>query len=489
VYFEYIVVSKRIPGKNIMRILIILVLAALFPVAGLSKGEHPPNFIVIFTDDQGYQDVGCFGSPDIATPHLDRMARAGMRFTSFYVAAPVCTPSRAALLTGKYPKRLGMAKGVLFPHSGGNGLPPGEITLADHLKQKNYATACFGKWHLGHMDHVLPTAQGFDTYYGIPYSNDMWLAPELKPAGDIQLLEGVTLEQMKKMGAKKATKESRWKVPLMRDNEIVEFPAAQATLTKRYAEEAVRFIGQNKETPFFIYLAPAMPHIPLFASEAFKGRSKAGLYGDTIEEIDWAVGQVNQALEKHGLAENTLVVFTSDNGPWLSYGDHGGRALPLHNGKGSTFEGGQRVPCIMKMPGTIPAGTTCSELASTIDLLPTFGTLAGLPVDHLIDGADISDLLKGKPGAKTPHEFFLYYLHNDTLSAIRMGDWKLILSVPVQGYSQKVEKKQYSRETFEPELYNLRDDIGETRNLYKEHPEIAEKLLARARAEHEKLIQ
>ncbi len=472
---------------KLRRFLTVVGLAIAIPVVGITSENPLPNFIVIFTDDQGYQDVGCFGSPDIATPHLDRMAAEGMRLTDFYVAAPVCTPSRAALLTGKYPKRLGMAKGVLFPHSGDRGLPPDEITIADHLKQKNYATACIGKWHLGHLDKYLPTAQGFDTYYGIPYSNDMWLAPELKAAKEIQLLNGTTLEQMDAMRGKKATKESRWKVPLMRDNEIVEFPADQATLTKRYAEEAIRFIEQNKDQPFFIYLTPAMPHIPLFASEAFKGKSQAGLYGDTIEEIDWAVGQILHSLEKEGLAENTLVVFTSDNGPWLSHGENGGHALPLHNGKGSTFEGGMRVPCIMKMPGTIPAGSTCSELASTIDLLPTLGKLAGLPVDHEIDGCDISDLIQGNPSAKTPHDFFLYYLHNDTLSAIRMGDWKLILSVPVQGYSQKVEPMKYSTKTFEPELYNLRDDIGETKNRYNDHPEIAEKLLKRARLEAAKL--
>jgi arylsulfatase A len=463
------------------------IIFALFPLLGYTAEKRPPNFVIIFTDDQGYQDVGCFGSPDIATPHLDQMAREGMRFTDFYVAAPVCTPSRAALLTGKYPKRLGMAKGVLFPHSGDKGLPPEEITIADLLKKKNYATACIGKWHLGHTTHVLPTAQGFDTYYGIPYSNDMWLAPELKPAKDIKLREGITLEQMKTMGAPKATKESRQKVPLMRDNVIVEFPADQTTLTKRYAEIAVQFIEQNKDKPFFIYMTPAMPHIPLFASKAFKGKSKAGLYGDTIEEIDWAVGQVLQALEKQGLSENTLVIFTSDNGPWLSHGDHGGHALPLRNGKGSTFEGGMRVPCIMKMPGTIPAATTCSEPIGTLDLLPTIGHLAGIPFDHKIDGADASNLLKGKAGAKAPREFFLYYLHNDTLSAIRMGDWKLILSVPAIGYSQKVEPKKYKKETFEPELYNLREDIGETKNLYSEHPEIVEKLLNRARIEAAKL--
>lgn len=472
-----------------MKHALLFILALALPIIGKSTEKRPPNVIIIFTDDQGYQDVGCFGSPDIATPNLDQMAAEGMLFTDFYSASPVCTPSRAGLLTGKYPQRLGMAKGVLFPHSGKKGLAPAEITIAELLKKKNYATACIGKWHLGHMDHVLPTAQGFDSYYGIPYSNDMWLAPELKPAQDILLRDDISMEQFKTMGTKKPNKEGRQKVPLMRNTEIIEFPADQTTLTKRYAEEAVKFIGENTENPFFLYMTPAMPHIPLFASEAFKGKSKAGLYGDTIEEIDWAVGQIFQSLEKHGLTKNTLIVFTSDNGPWLSYGEHGGRALPLHNGKGSTFEGGQRVPCIMKMPGTIPAGATCSEMTGTLDLLPTIGKLADIPVEHTIDGADASDLLKGVDGAKSPRDFFLYYLMNGKLTCIRMGDWKLIMDVPAISYSQKVESKDYTKGPFNPELYNLREDIGETKNLYKEHPEIAEKLLARAKAEHEKISQ
>ena len=462
------------------------VVVVLFPLMNV-VAERLPNFVVIFTDDQGYQDVGCFGSPNIATPHLDQMAKEGMRFTSFYVGAPVCTPSRAALLTGKYPKRLGLAKGVLFPNSGNRGLAPAEITIADQLKKKNYATICIGKWHLGHLDPYLPMAQGFDRYYGIPYSNDMWLAPELKMAKDLKLTAGVTREQLELMRQKKVQKGSRQKVPLMRDNLVVEFPAEQTTLTKRYTAETIRFIEKNKDRPFFVYLTPAMPHIPLFASESFQGKSKGGLYGDTIEEIDWAVGQILRCLEREGLSENTLVVFTSDNGPWLSQGKNGGHALPLHNGKGSTFEGGMRVPCIMRMPGTIPAGTTCSELALTLDLLPTFSRMAGLPMEHPIDGKDIFDLIRGKSGAKTPHEFLLYYLQNGTLSAIRMGDWKLIFSVPVVGYSQRVETKKYSKKTFEPELYNLSNDIGEIHNLYSQYPEIANKMLQRAHLEAAKL--
>jgi arylsulfatase A-like enzyme len=441
--------------------------------------QPPPNFIVIFTDDQGYQDLGCYGSPDIATPHIDRMAARGMRFTDFYVACPVCTPSRGALLTGKYPDALGPAKGVLFPHSD-SGLPPEEITIAELLKRKDYATACIGKWHLGHRDPFLPTSQGFDLFYGLPCSNDMWLDPELKAADDIVLTGGMTLEKMESLRSWKENEENNDLVPLMRGNRIVEFPADQATLTRRFAEEVIGFIEQKKQQPFFVYFAPAMPHIPLFASEEFKGKSKGGLYGDTIEEIDAAVGRILQYLDEQGLSENTLVVFASDNGPWLSMGERGGRALPLAGGKGSGLEGGVRVPCIMQMPGTIPAGAICSEPAGTIDLLPTFGKLADLPVSHPIDGKDIGHLLRGEFGASSPHEFILYYLPNDGFCAIRMGDWKLIHSMPSTTWWQKHAARKYDPNAFGPELYNLSEDIGETRNLYNAYPEIAERLMQRA---------
>jgi arylsulfatase A-like enzyme len=460
------------------------------PASIQADPSSPPNFIVIFTDDQGYQDLGCFGSPTISTPNLDQMAADGVRFTDFYVAAPLCSPSRGALLTGKYPARLGIAKGVFMPKSK-NGLAPQEITIADMLKQKDYTTACIGKWHLGHLKPFLPLQQGFDLFFGIPYSNDMWLAPGLKSAVDIKLTDGMTLEQMKVLCSEHRTPENAGRVPLMRGNEIVEFPAEQDVLTRRYTEEAVRFIAQNKETPFFIYFTPSMPHVPLYASERFRGKSRGGLYGDAVEEIDWAVGEIFQCLEKNGLSENTLVVFTSDNGPWLSRGKDGGHALPLRNGKGSVFEGGLRVPCIMKMPGTIPAGIVCSELATTMDLLPTFGNMADVPLPKNLDGKDIQDLITAKPGAKSPHDVFLYYSLDGKPSAIRQGDWKLVFGIPVIGYSRDADPKQYPENPadFKPELYNLGDDIGETVNVYDQYPELAERMLKRAQREIQEVSQ
>lgn len=461
-------------------------------VSSLAKvSDHKqPNFVIIFADDQGYQDLGCFGSPDIATPNIDGMAKNGMRFTDFYVASPVCTPSRAGLLTGRYPKRFGMDKGVLFPTSE-TGLPPSEVTIAEMLKPKGYATACIGKWHLGHLKQFLPTSQGFDSYYGVPYSNDMYLGIGLDYAKDIKLRENMTLEGMKDILAqKRGGKSGRQKVPLMRDEQVIEFPADQTTLTRRYAEEAVRFIEANKDQPFFIYMTPAMPHVPLFASEAFKGKSKGGLYGDTVEEIDWAVGEVLKCLEANRLSENTLVIFTSDNGPWLSKGEDGGHALPLRNGKGSTFEGGLRVPCVMSMPGTIPTGVDCSEISSTIDLLPTFAKFAGVVPEQTLDGVDLSPLLKAESFESAPRTSMLYQHYGGYLSAIRVGDWKLVLANPVTGYAQKFETKVYPKgkgQLKEFELYNLREDIGEQNNMVSKYPERVARMLERAMAEDARL--
>ena len=372
--------------------------------SGRAVGDRP-NFVIIFTDDQGYEDVGCFGSPLIRTPNLDRMAAEGMKFTDFYVASAICSPSRAALMTGCYPPRVGITR-VLFPRDKG-GLDPEETTIADVLKTRGYATACIGKWHLGHLPQFLPTRQGFDYYFGIPYSNDMRYGE-----GDPTL----------------ADKYRGGDVPLMRNEEIIELPANQETITKRYTAEAVNFIAKNKDKPFLLYLPHTMPHIPLHASEQFRAKSRRVLYGDVIEEIDFGVGRILAALKEHGLDENTLVIFTSDNGPWLSKALHGGSALPLRGGKFTTFEGGMRVPCIMRWPAKIPAGSVCSEPCATIDILPTLAQLAGvaLPQDRIIDGKDIWALMTGAPGSKSPREAFYYY-KGERLEAVRCGKLKLAL--------------------------------------------------------------
>jgi arylsulfatase A len=392
---------------------------------GASKDR--PNFIIIFTDDQGYQDIGCFGSPNINTPNLDRMAAEGMKFTDFYVAASVCSPSRAALLTGCYPPRVGITK-VLFPRDN-IGLNPDEITIADILKARGYAAACVGKWHLGHLPQFLPMRQGFDSYYGIPYSNDM------------------RIKRGKKSGP-----------PLMRNEDIVEHPVNQSTLTLRYTEQSIKFITENKDRPFFLYLPHTMPHIPLFASEKFEGKSKHGLYGDVIEEIDWSVGEILKTLKELGIDEKTLVLFTSDNGPWLSKRANGGSALPLRDGKFSTYEGGMREPCIARWPGKVPAGKVCNEICASIDLLPTFAKLAEgeVPLDRVIDGKDIWPLMSGRPGAKSPHKAYFYYRGNN-LEAVRGGKWKL-------------------RRTKKTELYDLEADISEQNNVAAEHPAIVKRL-------------
>ncbi|MDV7139185.1 sulfatase [Maribacter sp. TH_r10] len=415
------------------------------------KKTEKPNVILIFTDDQGYQDVGVFGSPLISTPNLDTMASNGMKFTDFYSASSVCSPSRAALLTGAYPPRIGVPE-VLWPNIPG-GLSNEELTIADMLKTQEYATACIGKWHLGDRDQYMPTAQGFDMYYGIPYSNDMSVYPEAKVSKHILFREGMTMDSLRQEKWRKG------KVPLTEQNEIIEYPVDQNTLTQRYTKKAVKFIEEHKEGPFFLYLAHSMPHIPLHASEAFKGKSKRGLYGDVIEEIDWSVGEILKTLDTLGLDDNTLVIFTSDNGPWDLKNGHGGSAYPLRGYKFDTYEGGMREPMIAQYKGKIPANTVCNELASTIDILPTLAYLthSDLP-EKPIDGKNIWKLLSGKK-SKSPHykEGFYYYKES-TLEAVRKGDWKL--RVTTDGVA----------------LYNLKEDISESRNIASEHPKIVEKL-------------
>lgn len=440
--------------------------------------SRPPNFIVIFTDDQGYGDLGCFGSPNIETPHIDRMAAEGIRFTAFY-AAPFCGPSRAQLMTGSYPPRVSHA------HNNGPGsrigLHPGEITIADALQSRGYATMHIGKWHLGDAPEFLPTRQGFDQFFGIPYSNDMWhYHPKMPPRED----EDERMKAARKRAAYTgfAGEGSYYaegggfpnKLPLMRNEEVIEEDPDQRELTTIYTAEAQKFIGENQFRPFFVYLAHAMPHVPLFVSKKFDGKSARGLYGDVISEIDWSTGQILERLKELDLDRRTLVVFTSDNGPWLGYGIDGGSAGPLRDGKGSTWEGGVRVPGIMRWPGHIPGGIRTTAIAGTHDLLPTFAHLAGadLPADRVIDGRNLWPLLSGETSGG-PHEFFHYFAGGGrggrpNFRAIRNERWKLILAREGEALSGV-------------ELYDLGRDVGETRNRIEDHPEIARELEARAR--------
>ena len=448
---------------------VILLFAAMWmsPEIGAETVQRPPNFVVIFCDDLGYGDLGCFGHPTIRTPSLDRMAAEGMRLTQFYSASSVCTPSRAALLTGRLPIRSGMCSSkrrVLFPDSKG-GLPSSEVTLAEALKPKGYSTACVGKWHLGHLEQFLPTQNGFDEYFGIPYSNDM---DRVKTAP-------------KGRASFNAPKSAYWNVPLMRNNDIIERPADQTTITKRYTEEAVRFIEKNREKPFFLYLAHSMPHVPLFTSPEFAGKSLRGLYGDVVEEIDWSVGQVLESLRRLKLAENTLVFFTSDNGPWLIFGEQGGSAGLLREGKGCTFDGGMREPTVAWWPGRIPAGRTEPGLGSTMDIFATCLSLAGvpLPTERVIDGVDMTPLLSGTGPSR--RESVVFY-RGQELYALRRGPYK----------AHFITKPAYGRGTAKqhdpPLLFHLENDPSESRDIAKAHPDIVRALIE-ARDAHAKGVK
>lgn len=424
-----------------------------------------PNVIIIFADDLGYGDVGIYGHPTISTPNLDRMAIEGQKWTSFYTAASVCTPSRAGLLTGRLPIRSGMCsdgRRVLFPDSKG-GLPQSEITIATALKTNGYRTAAIGKWHLGHLPESLPTSHGFDSYFGIPYSNDM---DKIDPADHFTLAENERFEA--------------YNVPLMRDTEIIERPTDQRTITRRYTEEAVTKIREFKNEQFFIYLAHSLPHIPLFRDEAFKNVSLAGFYGDVIEEIDWSVGQVLKALKEEGIADNTLVIFTSDNGPWHTFGTHGGTAGLLRGAKGGTFEGGMRVPAIFWwqakiIPAVVP------DMATTMDLFPTICNISGtaVPGDRMYDGFDLTPLLTGK--GKSGRESVLYY-RGQKVYAARKGDYKAHFILQNEYGSQTahpitnppIELQNYPVVQDPPMLYNLNIDPSEKFNIADKHPEIIE---------------
>jgi arylsulfatase A-like enzyme len=426
-------------------------LFALFVLCALSPWLHAaqPNVVIIFADDLGYGDLGCYGSPTIRTPHLDRMAAEGLRFTDFYSASEVCTPSRAALLTGRYPIRSGMcgSRRVLFPNSKG-GLPPKEVTMAEALKAQGYATAHIGKWHLGIHEGSRPLDQGFEHSLGLPYSNDMDARAGLP--------KGAT-------GSANPPKDG-WNVPLIRNGKVIEQPADQTTLTKRYTEEAVRFIREQQDKPFFLYFAHTFPHVPMFASPAFQGKSRAGIHGDAVEELDWSVGQVLDTLRRNGIAERTLVVFTSDNGPWLIMGDQGGSAGLLRDGKGSTWEGGMRVPGIAWMPGRVKPGVT-SEIAGTLDLFATALALGGapLPKDVTFDGRDLAPLLF-ESKARSPQPFFYY--RGDQLFACRLGEWKAHFHTQT-GYGQP---KADAHDP--PLLFHLGRDPSEKRNVAADHADV-----------------
>jgi arylsulfatase A-like enzyme len=455
--------------RNIFLSLLSLVISQ---VAIVSKGNaaEKPNFVVIFCDDLGYGDIGAFGNPSIRTPNLDQMAAEGQRWTNFYVGASVCTPSRAALLTGRLPVRNGMMSArrrVLFPDSTG-GLPKSEVTIAEALKTEGYATAAVGKWHLGHLKQHLPTNHGFDSYWGIPYSNDMDAKkgfPGYRTKGQEDPNYVAPIEQ--------------FQVPIIHNTTVVERPANQHTITQRYTDKAIEFIKSNRSKPFFVYLAHNLPHIPLYAGKKHLGKSRRGIYGDVIEEIDSGAGQIIQTIKDLGIEKNTLVVFTSDNGPWLPFHTHGGSAGLLREGKGSTFEGGMREPTIFWWPGKVVPGVQM-EMGTTMDLLPTFCALSGsqTPTDRTLDGYDISPLLLGETTKGKRDNVF--YWRSEELYALREGPWKLhFITEGCYGIGPKKEVHE------NPELYNLEHDPSEKHNVAAVHPDIVARLIATANQHRE----
>ena len=422
--------------------------------------QQPTNFVVIFLDDMGYGDLTVTGANGYKTPHIDRMCNEGMRFTNFYAAQAVSSASRAGLLTGCYPNRIGFA-GAL-DHTAKVGIAQSEETIADVLKKKNYVCGAFGKWHLGHYPQFLPTHHGFDEYCGLPYSNDMW--PYHPQFGsyypDLPLIEGDSILNPKVT------------------------PEVQAQLTTLYTERAVNFIEKNKDKPFFLYLAHTMPHVPLYVSDKFKGKSEQGLYGDVMMEIDWSVGEVLKTLKELGLDNNTLVIFTSDNGPWINYGNHAGSTGGLREGKGTVFEGGQRVPCIMRWPGKIPAGTICNQLASTIDLLPTFAYISDAPLPTLpIDGVNIISLMTDADAVSSPRSYFLYYYRKNDLDAIRNDRFKLVFKHEGRTYegflpgNDGAPGEVSENHPFEMALYDMRRDPGERYDVKELYPEVVDELM------------
>ena len=447
--------------------MLFLMLAAWCSVSLSAKTDtNPPNVVVIFMDDMAYADIGPFGAKNFPTPHLDRMAKEGRKFTDFYVTQAVCSASRAGLLTGCYNVRVGIL-GALGPKST-HGINSRELTLAELCKQRGYATACFGKWHLGHHMEFLPLQHGFDEYFGIPYSNDMW--PYHPGVRHLPMAERL----------------KKWPhLPLIEGNQVINPKVTgkdQEQITTQLTERSVRFIEKNKDNPFFLYVPHPMVHVPLYVSDKFKGKSKAGLFGDVMMEVDWSVGQILETLRKYKLDKNTLVIFTSDNGPWLSYGDHAGSAGPLREGKGTMFDGGCRESALMWWPGTIPAGSECTTPAMTIDLLPTVAELIGARLPrHPIDGKSIVHLLKGTSDT-SPHEAYYFY-YGRQLQAIRMGKWKLHFP---HGYRTMAGRPggtggiptRYSQAKIGLALFDMEKDIGETTDVKAKHPDIVKQLQA-----------
>jgi len=453
--------------------------AILVFAVNFANATERPNIVIILADDLGYGDLSCYGAKDIATPNVDRMATEGTILSSFYVSA-VCSPTRASLMTGCHSSRVGIG-GVMFPRNT-HGLNPDEITLPELLKEQGYSTAIIGKWHLGNQEIFQPLNHGFDYWYGTPASNNQEFDPTIKTYADNCVFrEGYTRDEI--------VTQKLAPCPLVRDDVVIEVPADQTQFTQRYTRETIRFIAQNNDRPFFVYLAHNMPHIPLHASEPFVGSSQRGTYGDTIQELDWSTGEILRSLKELGLDENTLVIFTSDNGPNVSTGGNAGQ---LNGGKGTTLEGGVRVPFVARWPKNIRASTVSAEAATVMDLLPTLTKLAGgkVPHDRVIDGRDIWPLICGAPDAKSPHDA-IYYLRGRNVQAIRMGEWKYRIASKEKRTSKESRRQSDSNELTKSgnveTLYNVNEDIGETNNLIFQHPDIVARLKKQMEMFHQEL--
>jgi arylsulfatase A-like enzyme len=450
------------PAKSLLAVILISLTAAL--TASSTRAAEAPNIVLIYCDDLGYADLGCYGSKICKTPNIDRMALEGVRFTDFYVSSAVCSASRSALLTGAYHERVGI-RGALGPNDR-TGLNHDETTIAELLKARGYATGMAGKWHLGCRPSQLPIHHGFDEFLGVPYSADMWPDHPESPRSypPLPLIDG--------------------------DKPVIPrvLPDDQRQFTTAFTDRAIAFIRRNQDRPFFFYLAPNMPHVPLFVAKGNEGKTGRGLYADVISEIDDSVGKILNTLKELHLDEKTLVIFSSDNGPWLSYGDHGGSAGPLREGKGTSYEGGIRVPMIARWPGQIPAGTTRNEPAATIDILPTLASLTQSPLpDRPIDGKVLTPLLRNEPNARPPHDALFFYYANGQLQALRSDRWKLLFPHTSRTMIGQKPGEGGTPGKYKPlpvglELYDLESDLGETKNLANDRPEIVKELQTKADA-------